>query len=205
MHNWSFDPLEAARGLAGPPGDEPSWRAVDFAGIASWVVDGMHYLHDLDPFNLSDDRVVGYQVAQRQLAHARWTVGDAITAVDLCAAALGRLFANYPKGSLEMDLRGAEQQLLPHPVAGPWISEVVSDPDYKRVLEFRKAGVHRIISRHATVSMAHGTVLHEFSPTLHGSRVEVGALPGIARGFATRHVEAFLRRALCGALAPTTP
>jgi hypothetical protein len=55
------------------------------------------------------------------------------------------------------------------------------------------------------VSMRHGTVLHEFSPTLRGSRVEVDALPVIAREFATRHVEAFLRRALCGALSPTTP
>jgi glutathione S-transferase len=148
---------------------------------------------------------LSYRVAERQLAHARWAVGDAITAVDLCAAALGRLFAKYPQGTREMDLRSAERQLLTHAVAGPWISEVVTDPDYEAVHAFRTASVHRVMSRHATVSMGRCEVLHEFWPTLDGRRVQVDALPAIAREFATRHVEAFLRRALGGALSPATP
>jgi hypothetical protein len=194
--------VAAARALAGPPGDEASWRAVDFASIASWIVDGLHYLVDVDGHPI-DQRPAGYPAAQVDHAHARWAVSDAITAIDLCAAALGRLLTDqYPQGKWdqEMDFRDAENLLKNDADAGPWIAEVQSDPDHALLLEFRHAAVHRVIRRHATVSVGEGTVGSWWTASLKkdAPQIDVGQLPAIARDFATRHVEAFLARAAAG-------
>jgi hypothetical protein len=200
-HEWKTDPVAATSVLAGPPGDEASWRAVDFASIASWVVDGLHYLVDVDGQS-GDQRPAGYPAAQVEHAHARWAVSDAITAIDLCAAALGRLLTDqYPQGKWhqEMDFRDAEKLLKNDAEAGPWIVDVQGDPDSERLLAFRHAAVHRVMRRHATVSVGEGTVTSRWSASLTGGpQIDVGQLPAIARDFATRHVEAFLARAAAG-------
>jgi hypothetical protein len=64
-------------------------------GSASRCVNGLHYLADLDehlvPLDAATDVLShGWQVVD--MAHVRWPAGSGITALDLCAAALGRLY-----------------------------------------------------------------------------------------------------------------
>src|SRR6266536_3793667 len=64
------------------------------------AVDGLHYLEDLDAA-LPGTRLLpgGHDALTVDIAHARWAAGTAITALDLCAAAIGHLYLpNLPKG-----------------------------------------------------------------------------------------------------------
>jgi hypothetical protein len=104
---WNLDPVAAARALVVQESDLDQERAAGFALTAAWTVEALHYLVDLDAHLALADRlsaVLDYAKHPVELAHARWAAGDAMTAVDLCSAALGRLFASYPnKRGHEMD------------------------------------------------------------------------------------------------------
>lgn len=63
---------------------------------AVWTAQGSEYLEKLDA-NCDFNGVV-------DIAHVRWATGNAITAVDLCAAAMGRQFCGH-RGRNELDMR----------------------------------------------------------------------------------------------------
>jgi hypothetical protein len=80
---------------------------------AVWAAEGSDYLEKLDaathpgssayvpPTNTHPDLV--------DISHVRWATGNAITAIDLCAATMGRLFCGST-GPNELDLRDFDRR-----------------------------------------------------------------------------------------------
>jgi hypothetical protein len=91
--------------LAGQ-GNDPEIGAL--VAHAAWSVEALHYLVDLDAhlFSTSPPGLLGHGDQIADIAHARWSAGTAITAIDLCAAALGRLRCGAARRNRhEYDLR----------------------------------------------------------------------------------------------------
>ena len=144
---WTVRPHDAATALNGIDPD-----AGAFLSWAGSAVDSLYYLANLDTqvAGETEDEPLGHNWEVVDHAHARWAVGTAITAVDLCGAALGRLLAGYPKGGgHEMDLGGAHTTvtITAHPTAGPWVAGVVADANYQLVLNARHALTHRRMTK----------------------------------------------------------
>jgi hypothetical protein len=77
---------------------------------AAWAVEALHYLDDLDQVQTHYPMPVqGHHPDIIDIAHVRWVTGTAITALDLCAAALGRLYCGWTDVH-ELDLRAFEPQ-----------------------------------------------------------------------------------------------
>ena len=125
------------------------------AAWAGWTVEGMDYLADID-----SQRPTTYSGQEEQrvvdLSHARWATVDAVTAIDLCAAALGRMHCGYPdaKGR-EMDFGQAKGNatLLALPECTAWLAGVRGDSEYASVKELRDALVHRTARRRIDVEI----------------------------------------------------
>src|SRR6266516_5111759 len=73
-----------------------SSRNADASRCVLWAtsaVDGLAYLDDLDAVLDEGDRfATGHDALVVDVAHARWAAGTAMTALDLCAAAIGFLY-----------------------------------------------------------------------------------------------------------------
>src|SRR4051794_7528585 len=59
---------------------------------AVWTTESLHYLDDIDRAYDSDPPTEGQSRDVIDVTHARWATGTAATALDLCAAGLGRAF-----------------------------------------------------------------------------------------------------------------
>jgi hypothetical protein len=195
---WSLDPLAVSRRLGEANDHENGWRAADFVGIAATIVDGIQYNVDIQTRIPPGEGSLGYRNDQVELAHARWAAMDAIAAIDLCAAALGRLLTDrYPRpgSGREMDFREAQEHLRGHLSAGRWVAAVATDSEYALVSTFRQAAAHRSIHRHAVAGRPDQA---SWLAGLDGPTQGVRALPIVARDVAGRHVEAFLQAARHG-------
>src|SRR4051812_1807307 len=72
---------------------------------ATFTVEGIYYLSDLDDaYRAGSVSSLGHQPETIEISHIRWAAGTAITALDLCAAALGREFCEC-NGPHEYSLR----------------------------------------------------------------------------------------------------
>ena len=72
---------------------------------AAWAVEVLHYLDDLDQVQSAyPSPVRGDNPDIVDIAHVRWATGTAITSLDLCAAALGRVYCGWTERN-ELDLR----------------------------------------------------------------------------------------------------
>jgi hypothetical protein len=68
------------------------------------TVESLHYLDDMDhAYNTSFKVIGGHSHEVLDIAHARWVTSTCITALDLCAAGLGRSFCGHT-GQHELDL-----------------------------------------------------------------------------------------------------
>jgi len=75
---------------------------------AAWAVEALHYLDDLDQSQVTyPTSVQGHHANIVDIAHVRWVTGTAITSLDLCAAAMGRMYCGS-KDAHELDLRAFE-------------------------------------------------------------------------------------------------
>jgi len=93
------------------------------------------------------------------VAHARWATGTCITALDLCAAALGRAFCAHT-GTRELDIGSFDPERAAKRVARRrenlpaqarlWIDSVLKDPDYNQIKAARDSLTHKRIPRHLT-------------------------------------------------------
>lgn len=121
-----------------------------------WAVDSLHYLAELDAQDdLSNDRVSGYPPDRVDVAHVRWATGTCITALDLCAAGLGRILCGHTamkelavfdfssKAKHKIDYRG----MLPAPVLD-WLDRLLADDGYQKVKSVRNLLTHGLIRRH---------------------------------------------------------
>lgn len=200
-------PHDAAQALNGI---DP--HAAAFVSWAGSAVDSLYYLADLDAQVASEteDQPLGHGWQVVDHAHARWAVGTAITALDLCGAALGRLLAGYPKGGgHEMDLGPAQTTpaITTHPAAGPWIATVVADASYQLVLSARHALTHRRMTQ--TIGRSFGgssgsgerTRTYLNVPDAMGPvTIEVPHLVAAARDCSFEHVDRFAQMVDTGRL-----
>jgi hypothetical protein len=178
-----------------------------------WAVEGVCYVADLDDLQLSSQRVLNeYNDDDLDIHHARWAATSAITALDLCAAVLGRRHCSVT-GSNEFDLgffnptppttgkpTKAQNRFaqLP-PAAQGWVRDVLADADYQMVLDARDPFVHRRLLRivHAGVGTAN---LPRTAFRIGPKQQEVDSRDLIerARRVAVEHVERFLTAVVAG-------
>ncbi|MCX5743063.1 MAG: hypothetical protein NT062_11280 [Proteobacteria bacterium] len=195
-HLWSSVALPVqhtleARGLA---------EAAALVAHAVWTVDALHYLADVDcPIDAR-----GHDLQVVDIAHVRWATGTAVTALDLCAAVLARVFLGHATKH-EYDLRDFEPPPLVIPPAVPsknarersqdraslpadavtWVDAVIGDKDYKPVMATRNPMTHARLPRHLSTG---SRTRYEFG----GGQLTVTEIVERATTFATRSVENFL-------------
>lgn len=99
---WSKNPITVAQGYGARHGQ----NSVEPLFVwATWTAEGLFYLDDVDAVQINYPNLVhGHNPDIVDIAHVRWATGTAITSLDLCAAALGRVYCNVT-GPHEMDLR----------------------------------------------------------------------------------------------------
>jgi len=128
------------------------------------------------------------------VAHARWATGTCITALDLCAAALGRVFCTHT-GPRELDIgdfdlrtskRAARLRANLPAQARQWIDNVLKDPDYSQIKAARDSLTHKRISRHFTVPRQRVRLQIEHQ------RLDVPTVIDRAKDVASRHVSRLL-------------
>ena len=116
-------------------------------------VDSLYYLLDIDRRDdLSAPTIGGHAPDVVDVAHARWATGTCVTALDLCAAGLGRALCGYRK-TRELDL--VELSRPDHPwrqqlpaSAAAWVDSSLADPRYCQIIRVRHALTHSRITRH---------------------------------------------------------
>ena len=199
-HSWS------KASSAVPPGEA--------GALTAWAVDAvdaLHYVCDLDELQYGPGRVLeDYSLPALDLIHVRWATATAITALDLCAAALGQLHepaeeaaTRQPRGKRwDLSLRNFtknERRLEWLPSAAQvWVQEVAADPRYILVLNTRNPFTH---SRAARRMQEHGlprTVRDRFEIKIGNKTTTVDARELIvhATDLTTAHVERFLTKAV---------
>jgi hypothetical protein len=164
-------------------------------------VESLHYLDDVDrSYDTSHTVIGGHRPDVADVAHARWATGACITALDLCAAGLGRSFCGHA-GQRELDLtdfdlsqpsklKAARRTQLPTPAA-QWIDAVCSDANYKKIKEARNWLVHSHPTQHYTIAIGGPPVRLKLG--VGGSQLEVRHIVEVARDVATSHVSTFLK------------
>jgi hypothetical protein len=187
-----------------------AWPEKEAGGLLHWAVwaaDGMHYLLELDDraFGSGEPDLMGHARESVDLAHVRWASASAITALDLCAATLGRLrcptwpgnecsLRDFDKGGPN---RKAAKDLLARlqDVERDWVMSVLRDQDYRTALRARNPMTHGRLRR-----VVYGST-KRFPP--HEGRTGFPVGPGgdiidsrplieLCAALATRHLESFL-------------
>jgi hypothetical protein len=100
-YNWPVDPIKLIQHF------EARHNSPKAGALFMWAVstvDCLYYLDDIDhDFDSSRKPLEDHRRDIIDVAHARWATGSSITALDLCAAGLGRSFCAN-KGIHELDL-----------------------------------------------------------------------------------------------------
>lgn len=196
-HTWPVEPIELIQQFEHRGGNATAGALFAWA---AWAVECLHYLDDIDlAIDTSWTLPSGYMPDTVDVAHARWATTTCITALDLCAAGLGRAFCGQV-GTHELDLGDFDQVGSPSarrqarcahlpPAALQWIGGVLADPDYTTVKSARDWLTHSRLSRHFMLGA--GT-RQRLALDLPAGRLPVRQLIELARDLATRHVTAFL-------------
>ena len=165
---------------------------------ATMTVEGLHYLDDLDSLHYGACSPGKDHLPDIiNMAHVRWATGSAITALDLCAAAIGRECCGWT-GPRELDLRDFDPSLSRSSrihcraslsaTAKGWVDQVLADPRYKDVLGTRNPLTHSRLRRR----LYGGTQQAEFVIPTTGSAMNTRDLVIHARDLATERVIQFL-------------
>lgn len=195
-------------------------RTAHLVVAARQVVESLHYLADIDDAYFGASRgQSGHENGAVDAAHVRWASGSAITGLDLCAAALGRVH-KLNNGPHELSMRdltlhlgdaskkkAASNFAALSAVWQPWVRAVFMDPSYARCLDARNPLTHSDIQR----AISSGASGHA---NRYGFRIGGFDNPGVptigarslieeARDMTTRHVEAFFT--IAGALPQPDP
>jgi hypothetical protein len=205
-HKWKIQPDQELWDVTNAWGDP---EASALLAWATWTVDSLHYLVEIDDEFAAHERKRGFDPHTIDIAHVRWATSTAITALDLCVAAVARLNGLRERKQGEMDLgdfnpkraggggRAARKRLcaLPEP-AREWIEKIVADPDFELVSKLRDPLVHHRVRR----QMAMPRWRTRFS--IKDTSVDVPAIIQTATRLATAHVEEFLAQVVAGRIAP---
>jgi len=198
-HNWPNEPIDIIQKF------ETRHKHPDAGALfawAVWAVECLHYLDDVDlAFDASPTTAVGHRPDVVDVAHARWATGTCITALDLCAAGLGRALCNHTRPR-ELDLADFDptgkpsQQILARraqlPIAAQqWLDDVLADPDYRAVKSARDWLTHSRLKRHFVLDT--GGPPQRLSLELPPNKLPVRQLIEMTRDLSTRRVSAFLQ------------
>jgi hypothetical protein len=154
-HDWASDAAATAQRLSGDVSARISF-AVE-------CVNGLHYLSDIDgqlvPLDAATD-VLGHNWQVVDMAHVRWAAGSAITALDLCAAALGRLYCGISgDDARDLDLEGIKRpehrDVLRAAPGDPaaWAAGVRGEHRYSDLLDLRHQLTHQVRPHHYKVEL----------------------------------------------------
>ena len=163
------------------------------ASWAVWTVDSLHYLDDLDKSRAASDAKKRYNSSVVDVAHARWATSTAKTAIDLCAASLGRAYCDH-EPTRELDVgsffhRESLRDNLPND-AKSWLEDTRADPRFDLVKGARDALVHARIRRHFTVNI--GGPGKRLDLEIGGARHDVREVIEAGRDLATERVVRFV-------------
>jgi hypothetical protein len=147
----------------------PEWGPIHSQGIAAIqaanyeagfrahtardCVDSLYYLYDLDaaaqPNGFED--VLGHRWSTVDLSHARGASTTAITAIDLCAAALGRIHSGIEGDAWDRSVVSAlkDAKITAIPGAAEWLEEVAARPLYEIIRDARHLFTHQAHKHHA--------------------------------------------------------
>lgn len=194
--NWRVDPTDLIKSFEARH-QNPASGALFFWAVSS--VESLHYLDDIDRiYDTSHETIADHNPDVVDAAHARWATATSITALDLCAAGLGRAFCQHQR-TRELDLtkfalnnpsNQARRTQLPS-LARKWIDAVHADPQYKTIKRSRNWLTHSRIKRHFEIATGPPRRL---KLKLGRTKVEVRQLIEDARDCATRHVSEFIEK-----------
>jgi hypothetical protein len=151
--NWATEPFAVVSDFA-TRHNRPEHAGLILHGV--WAVDGLHYLTELDlADDLSTDTVRGYPPDRVDVAHVRWATGTCVTALDLCAAGIGRILCGHIKPK-ELDVThfaashngSAKHRAVLPGLMLTWFDDLLKDADYVKVKDVRNALTHGLIRRH---------------------------------------------------------
>ena len=191
---WASDPLVAILDFETR---HKSPAAAALFSWAVWAVDSLHYLDDIDSvYDTSYVTVGGHRPDVVDVAHARWATGTAATALDLCAAGLGRAFCNH-NASKELALvqfdpterRVQQRRTRLPPRACQWVDMVLADANYLQIKEARDWLTHSRLRRHFTLAAGGPPQRLELELAV---KVSVRKLIEEARDCTTRLVQGFV-------------
>jgi hypothetical protein len=157
--NWTTDPVKLIRPF------EVKYQNPTSSALFAWAaytVDSLHYLDDIDrTYDSSHATIGGHSPDVVDVAHARWATSTCITALDLCAAGLGRAFCGHTK-THELDLadfdlgrsskQTAQRRAQLPTLAQQWVDNVCADPHYKQIKSARDWLTHSRLTRHFTLA-----------------------------------------------------
>jgi hypothetical protein len=153
-HVWATDPAQAIQPFEVRTNDPQAGALLFWATTA---VDSLHYLDDIDLQYENFGSVVGsHSSSEVDVAHARWATSSCVTALDLCAAAIGRWCCGH-RHTRELAVSSFAQTARCMPrrnrlsqPALAWIDGLLSDPHYQTVKAARDALIHSLLNRHFT-------------------------------------------------------
>lgn len=194
-HTWKH-PHDALNSL-------PAWDS-EAAALANWArstVDGLYYLADLDAAHVSSTHAQDDRSRAIDLAHIRWAASSALTAIDLCAAAISRKEDLGPRtrkdGSLhELDLLELSNRSGSSP-ARTWAKSTMRDPDVKLLIALRNPMVHARLPR--LFKFGAGLSRTHLNADGRGDR-EAGELVILSLNTAARVVDDFWDQIMSGTL-----
>jgi hypothetical protein len=182
--NWPSEPSNIIAAF------EARHTAPEAGALFIWAVsavDALHYLADVD--------------ASYDVAHARWAAGTSMTALDLCAAALGRAICKHPGpnelnlGSFDASRSSQRAQALlgklPN-AAAQWLNSVLADPRFVDLKAARDALTHRRLPRHFFASVGSPGPDKRLELQVGAKQVRIADLVIEVRDLATTHVAALI-------------
>lgn len=196
---WPTDPVSIIAAFEG------RHAAPEAGALLIWAVsavDALYYLADIDAFYDSSRSALGtHHPDVIDVAHARWAAGTTMTALDLCAAALGRAICKHSKereldlGSFEADRRGERALFtkLEKEAVVQWLEGVLDDPKFAELKDARNALTHRKLARHFSVSVGSSQQDERLKLQIGANQVRVSDLVVEVRDLATTHVAALIQ------------
>jgi hypothetical protein len=195
--NWPVKPIETIQRFE-TKRREPEAGALILFAVSG--VDSLYYLDDLDKsYDRSRKAIGGHPHDVIDVAHCRWASGTCITALDLCAAGLARVFCGqcggYELSIAAFDPKARDGKVLRKrlPAAAlKWIDRVRSDVNYKKIKKARRALTHARLRRHWKFILSKRVPERLVLEIDKSTRLGPRDLIELARDVATKHVIGFL-------------
>jgi hypothetical protein len=195
--SWATDPHIVIQNFEKRRGGPEAGALFAWATVC---VQSLHYLDDIDEAHDRSSQVPGgHHPDHVAVAHARWATSTSITALDLCAAGLGRAFCIY-NGWREFDLRdlgatkpkdrqAACQRALPE-LAIQWVQDVLADDDYKKIELARHSLTHSRLPQHFYLVVGGPHRRQELQ--VEAQKLTVRHIVETSKNVAVRHVSSFI-------------